>query len=136
VVIFDLLAAETDPALRDGISLVIGDIFSDPSCIKAGFAVNEDIILLQKSFPNIGGFAVVEKVVDIGKLSGSVKRPAGGKLSDLAEMWLGKPLDKTEQTSDWNERPLDGEQVSSFALKASCRFTNSSEVLRIFDDGR
>jgi ribonuclease D len=53
----------------------------------------------------------VEGVVDIRRLSGSLRPKLGDGLTDLTRLWLDKPLDKTEQTSNWETRPLDPDQV-------------------------
>ena len=119
VFIFDLFAVTSDAQLREAFSACISAIFSDHGSIKAGFGISEDLSQLQKSWPEISGFAVCESVVDVGKMSASIKRPTGGKLSDLAEMWLGKPMDKAEQTSEWNTRPLDPEQVRQSCVAVS-----------------
>lgn len=111
VLIFDLLALTADGTLQDEFSSVIADIFTDPNSLKAGFGIAEDLSMLHKSWPDVTGFSVVEGVLDLAKVSASLKKCTGGKLSDLAEMWLGRPLDKTEQTSEWETRPLDPEQV-------------------------
>lgn len=43
-------------------------------------------------------------------LANGWRKPASG-LSSLAERYLGKPLDKSQQLSDWERRPLRKEQM-------------------------
>ena len=45
------------------------------------------------------------------------KKPASG-LSSLAERYLGKPLDKSQQLSDWERRPLREEQMRYAGITA------------------
>jgi hypothetical protein len=47
---------------------------------------------------------------DSPPLANGWKNPASG-LSALAERYLGKPLDKSQQLSDWERRPLHEEQM-------------------------
>lgn len=42
----------------------------------------------------------------------------GHTLREVCRRELGKPLDKSQQTSDWSQRPLSDEQVEYAALDA------------------
>ncbi len=53
-------------------------------------------------------------VVDLQQL-----QPKGG-LSMLCMSILGQPLDKTQQCSDWQSRPLSQQQLLYAALDAQC----------------
>ena len=44
----------------------------------------------------------------------------GRGLSNLVESVLGRPLDKSMQTSDWQRRPLTRGQVQYAAMDAFC----------------
>lgn len=44
----------------------------------------------------------------------------GKSLSNLVQRCLGKPLDKSNQFSNWENRPLRNEQIAYAALDAYC----------------
>lgn len=46
------------------------------------------------------------------------KLESGGALSNLVQLCFGKPLDKSNQFSNWNNRPLRDEQIIYAALDA------------------
>jgi len=60
-------------------------------------------------------------VVDTLQLSRRLRGrniPGGHSLSVVCQRELGKPLDKTEQTSNWQRRPLSQSQIAYAALDA------------------
>lgn len=48
------------------------------------------------------------------------KLESGSALSNLVQLCFGKPLDKSNQFSNWNNRPLREEQIMYAALDAYC----------------
>jgi len=51
---------------------------------------------------------------------GYVKNPGASMvgLSSAVKFMFGKPMDKTQQCSDWNQRPLSSEQIEYAAFDA------------------
>ena len=93
---------------------------SDARARKLGFGIKEDVRRLAQVVPALE--AGVPNVVDLGDLWGAVKphepRPRGG-LSGLCRAVLGKPLDKSQQLTDWEKRPLTAAQIEYAALDAT-----------------
>lgn len=48
------------------------------------------------------------------------KLESGSALTNLVQLCFGKPLDKSNQFSNWNNRPLRDEQMQYAALDAYC----------------
>lgn len=48
------------------------------------------------------------------------KLESGSALTNLVQLCFGKPLDKSNQFSNWNNRPLREEQIIYAALDAYC----------------
>lgn len=56
----------------------------------------------------------IERILDDEKLE------SGSALTNLVQLCFGKPLDKSNQFSNWNNRPLREEQMTYAALDAYC----------------
>ena len=82
----------------------IGALFSDERIVKLGFAFHHDLSLLRRTWPGVEGFRNVSALLEVGSLSEAVLGKEVGSLSKTCEAWLGKPLDKNECTSEWNQR--------------------------------
>lgn len=105
-------------------------LFRRVACAKVGFGFEEDLRKLRESYPAWwGDVAPPQPLFDLhgplppdrsdGGCGGAGRGGAGG-LSALAELHLGKPLDKRMQTSDWAARPLTQDQEEYAALDARC----------------
>ena len=93
-------------------------ILSDARARKLGFGIKEDLRRLAQVVPALE--AGMPNVVDLGDLWGAVKpepRPKGG-LAGMCRAVLGKPLDKSQQLTDWEQRPLTAAQIEYAALDA------------------
>jgi hypothetical protein len=137
VFIFDLIA------LDSGIEQFLHYFLSSKRIMKLGFGIQEDLIRLQYRFPSLQGISV-ESVVDLQLTWSSMRRDplcystawaspyaqgyqerlpralAIRGLSGLVYLCCGVQLDKRAQCSDWEARPLSGEQIRYAALDARC----------------
>ncbi|KAK0400726.1 hypothetical protein QR680_015421 [Steinernema hermaphroditum] len=111
--------------------------------IKIGFSISGDIRVLSETFPS---FAKIERnyVVDLRKLAHRLRKgniddialknkledwKTSDNLAALAEACLGEELDKTEQLSNFDMRPLRKAQMDYAARDATILL----EILKRFD---
>ncbi|KAG1680371.1 hypothetical protein FOA52_015462 [Chlamydomonas sp. UWO 241] len=140
--VFDLLSLGGNPRLDSALSAA----FHNPRCLKVGFELAGDLSKLAASYPGVATFARVERVFDLRHLwaahlaqqqqavqagrraagdgvvaAGGGVRPSArtAGLSTLSAALLGKPLDKSMQVSDWEQRPLSQRQLDYAGLDAA-----------------
>uniref|UniRef100_A0A914X0Z9 3'-5' exonuclease domain-containing protein n=1 Tax=Plectus sambesii TaxID=2011161 RepID=A0A914X0Z9_9BILA len=121
VYVIDLIQPETDDYKRALIKL-LSALFGDELVIKIGFQ-SEDLRILRLAFPSCIELYSPKKIVCISKVAAKIIQGAGKKtLSDLCATCLEnkKPLNKAEQKSDWDRRPLRSSQLNYAALDAFC----------------
>ncbi|XP_066939853.1 exonuclease mut-7 homolog isoform X2 [Macrobrachium rosenbergii] len=109
----------------------LGNIFTDANITKLGYGIKSDFKILAKLHPdlkkllttpkNIIDFdqtktVLLELLPDIFSFNTSVYKG----LSDLVYRCFGKPLNKSEQFSNWANRPLSRSQKLYAALDAVC----------------
>jgi uncharacterized protein with PIN domain len=121
--------------LRAGLDACLGPLFENACVLKLGFGLGGDLDVLRRSWPQVKAFQTLVGALDVGDLrTGSAgvvsTRPgsrAGGRgvgegqakgLSAVCRQWLGKDLNKAEQVSDWDARPLSASQVKYAAMDA------------------
>ncbi|XP_043326331.1 exonuclease mut-7 homolog [Cervus canadensis] len=113
-------------------SQLVSRLLSDPSITKLGYGMAGDLRSLGASYPALaqavrklqGGLDLLQahrqmRVAD--RPAPAVDGAAGPRgLSLLVQQVLGKPLDKTQQLSNWDRRPLGEEQLVYAAADAYC----------------
>ncbi|CAN0094218.1 unnamed protein product [Scytosiphon promiscuus] len=102
----------------------LGAVLGSPGVAKVGLGPKADFQSLIRSYPHMPCFRRVLCVVNLCHVASNASslrgKPADekGSLSRLCNLVLGKPLDKSEQCSDWGNRPLSGRQKRYAALDA------------------
>lgn len=117
VVIVDILAFE-----EEMLAGFIKDLFLDTNICKVGFSFDDDRAMLGKSFPAFPAVADIFSFLELEEIWShqlfSKRKGSQNGLKDLVMQFSGKPLDKSEQTSDWNMRPLSRPQLKYAGLDA------------------
>ena len=120
VFVIDMLAlfaawvADHDDAVS-ALQLSVGALWAHPGVVKAGFGLTHDVQRCCESYP--------EWTALLGRLHPVVHLDqflddSGASLSSLTKRVLGAGLDKTQQASDWQARPLTDAQLVYAALDA------------------
>jgi len=90
----------------------LGAVLSSEEVVILGFSVATDIAKL-RMLPLRGScFCSFTRIVDLREACDD-----GGGLSSALKRWTGVALDKTEQCSQWQRRPLSPRQVSPAHLR-------------------
>lgn len=110
----------TEQLLSDSLS----KIFQNSDIALVGFGIVQDLIRLAFSYPHMSCFRVFESVIDFQTVARGIsgERTTKGQSSSLqlvVALMLKKRLDKTEQCSDWESRPLQESQTCYGALDAA-----------------
>ncbi|KAG5887939.1 hypothetical protein JTB14_003034 [Gonioctena quinquepunctata] len=106
-------------------------VFNNCHILKVGFSLTGDIHMIRHALPDLNfstkqlGFLDlcslwknIEKCPEV-KLPFEVQK-GGPSLSTLVHHCLGRPLDKSDQFSNWEKRPLRESQITYAALDAYC----------------
>ncbi|KAH8240722.1 exonuclease mut-7 homolog [Drosophila bipectinata] len=133
VYLIDCLARESIQA--EQWRLLGANVFNNVNILKVGFSMACDLSVLQRSLPLQLRLHTPHHYLDLRSLWQQLKKQrsgvelpfgnvnrAGEALSDLALMCLGKKLNKSNQCSNWANRPLRQEQIIYAAIDARCLF--------------
>lgn len=120
------------------------DVLSSNEILKLGFGIAEDLKLLAETIKFPGG--KIHNVVDLCSFAEKLRcdcptlmkpvvpKERGHKgLSELTRTLLGLPLNKDEQCSDWENRPLRQSQMKYAALDAFCLLQLYEELYKRAD---
>lgn len=114
--------------LEKEVSFALGALFESKRLIKVGFQIVHDLRQLAASYPHIANLQFHNAVLESSTLgkkalritrAGENARDATSSLSRLVDQFIGKPLNKQEQCSDWSKRPLSHEQLEYASLDAA-----------------
>lgn len=115
---------------------VIG-ILTNKDVLKIGFSLENDLQMLGRALSGEGSgcISIVEPYFDILNVTKVLARrrhlvgePPTRGLSSLVQFFLGMPLNKSEQCSDWSRRPLSTAQESYAATDAYCLLSIADEI--------
>ncbi|XP_072025307.1 exonuclease mut-7 homolog [Amphiura filiformis] len=138
IYLLDMIALH-DAGQPEVIKAFFTALFCGKEVLKLGFGIKTDLQMLHKSYPYLREcVSQLRRMVDLHTLSRQIvyalpdimgeKAPASEAesvaaekgLRELVHQCLGKPLDKKEQLSDWERRPLRPTQIHYSALDAYC----------------
>ncbi|XP_063920032.1 exonuclease mut-7 homolog isoform X2 [Zophobas morio] len=106
-------------------------LFNNCDILKLGFGFTSDILMIKQSLPELNftpkqvGFLDLLSLWKILEKYPKVVLPyevqsSGPSLGTLVHHCLGRPLDKSDQFSNWEKRPLRNSQLVYAALDAYC----------------
>ncbi|XP_053693223.1 exonuclease mut-7 homolog [Sabethes cyaneus] len=137
VYMIDVMTGQLEAA--DWVALA-KNVFNRDDILKLAFAPSTDISMFQKALPafnvsyNSQTSSSILDLQDLWRYVDTVKKfrfpfeeeMTNQNLANLAKLCIGKKLDKSNQFSNWAQRPLRKEQLQYAALDAYC-------LLEIYD---
>lgn len=104
------------PLARMDFSQVVGGLFAEPTIVKAGISVADDLKKLKEVFP-----FEEASVLDLGTVAKRHGMKQTG-LRNLAALFLGQRIPKGTKTTNWAAPRLSAQQISYAATDAwACR---------------
>ncbi|EQC39520.1 hypothetical protein SDRG_02958 [Saprolegnia diclina VS20] len=117
VFLIDLISIEGHLKALD----VVQWMLAEPRLLKLGFGIETDVRVLADTFPEVLPQVTVQSLLEVDVVLRHFCPTATAKsLSDVVATVLGVPLDKTQQVSNWDARPLSLDQQMYAALDAWC----------------
>lgn len=107
-------------------------LLNSPNVWPTGYAfVTGDIARFQRGHPDIQAFArPPANYVELRRLAALVLRQVPPGLSGLCRLVLDRDLDKTQQLSNWRQRPLTTDQLHYAGLDAVCSAMLAEQLCR------
>jgi hypothetical protein len=128
VFIIDLLDFATKIRKLEELDSILEIAFRDTQVLKLGQGFENDIQHLRKSYPYMKCFEVVNSCLEVcslvSHLSPEIKQRVA--LRKIVRDYLHLDLQKSQQLSDWSQRPLSESQIHYAACDALV-------LLRLFD---
>lgn len=128
-----MLIDALEPSITGDLWAELGrNVFNNGEILKLGFALSSDLLMFQKTLPSFNislqfptsylDLQVLwRKLNNLPRFQFPFKASSSNVgLSSLAEQCVGKKLDKSNQLSNWGNRPLRKEQLLYAALDAYC----------------
>ncbi|KAI7899730.1 uncharacterized protein BX663DRAFT_545437 [Cokeromyces recurvatus] len=99
--------------------LILKLLFEDEDILKLGFDFGGDLDLLHLSLPSSKDWQIT-KLIDMKTLKTKQGEVITGGLAGVVTTFLGVYLNKRQQLSNWERRPLSKEQILYGACDAFC----------------
>ncbi|KAF1334323.1 Exonuclease family protein, partial [Globisporangium splendens] len=110
----------------------LSEVFLSKNILKLGQGFYQDLKELAQSYPKASCFRVAKSVVEVNDLSISLvgsHHPLS--LQKLVFLYLHRKLTKTQQTSNWNRRPLAPSQLHYAAADALVLIHLYDELMKL-----
>eukprot|EP00795_Rhopilema_esculentum_P010416 gene10416-19117_t len=145
VYIIDIFEFDRTQEGQELLKVLFNKLFTSEDTLRLGFGIDSDIKVITDTYPYANDFLrktknfedllylskQILKLPCVIKKLGLTTAPDKEKgLSQLVKQCLGKPLDKTFQISNWEQRPLSKEQLLYAALDALCLV----KIYDVFED--
>lgn len=122
ILLFDLPVLAR-PATRTRTLVLLQQLFGSADIVKLVWSFDKNDLRMLRLAASEAFKSAFRHLNGIFELCNVMEGAVKGKLPSLSEAChrsLGRPLDKSQQTSNWNARPLSPAQVQYAALDAHC----------------
>ncbi|KAI9491900.1 ribonuclease H-like domain-containing protein [Zychaea mexicana] len=106
-------------ALLQDMDLVLRMLFEEKQIIKLAYDFNGDFSLLKECMPTASDWYTAN-LVDFKSLRTKHGEPIPGGLAGVVSTFLGVSMNKKQQLSNWEQRPLTVDQATYAASDAYC----------------